>query len=179
MKKVDTAKIRRIITWIIILIVLFILQTGLCLFIFFDMTRSCFSSANECSSVVSMERVQKRKEIMKSMEQRMERMKSMEQRMEQRMESMERMEQRMERMEQRMERMEQRMEQRMERMEQRMESMERVKRGRMERGRMELRMNSMGRMEQRMERVEGVEPKAKNMDSDDLKNAMKKMESNR
>lgn len=34
MKKVDTAKIRRIITWIIILIVLFILLTGLCLFIF-------------------------------------------------------------------------------------------------------------------------------------------------
>ena len=66
MKKVDTAKKRRIITWIVILIVLFILLTGLCLFIFSDMIRSCFSSANECRSVDSMKRVQERKEIMKS-----------------------------------------------------------------------------------------------------------------
>lgn len=73
MKEVDTAKKRRIITWIIILIVLFILLTGLCLFIFSDMIRSCFSSANECipsRSLDSMERVQERNESMskKSME---------------------------------------------------------------------------------------------------------------
>ena len=170
MKKVDTAKIRRIITWIIILIVLFILQTGLCLFIFFDMTRSCFSSANECSSVVSMERVQKRKEIMKSMEQRMERMEQRMERME-RMKSMRSMERESMKSMERVKRMES-MEQRMERMEQRMERMERVKR--MERERMELRMYYL-------KREEGVELKAenKNMDSDDLENAMKKMESNR
>lgn len=60
MKEVDTAKKRRIITWIVILIILFILLTGLCLFIFSDMIRSCFSSANECRSVDSMERVQER-----------------------------------------------------------------------------------------------------------------------
>ena len=67
MKKVDTAKKRRIITWIVILIVLFILLTGLCLFIFSDMIRSCFSSANECCSVDSMEGIQKREKI-KNME---------------------------------------------------------------------------------------------------------------
>ena len=62
MKEVDTAKKRRIITWIIILIVLFILLTGLCLFIFSDMIRSCFSLTNECISVDSVERVQGRTE---------------------------------------------------------------------------------------------------------------------
>lgn len=68
MKKVDTAKKRRIITWIVILIILFILLTGLCLFIFSDMIRSCFSSANECipsRSLDSVERVQESKESMK------------------------------------------------------------------------------------------------------------------
>lgn len=105
MKEVDTAKKRRIITWIVILIILFILLTGLCLFIFSDMIRSCFSSANECRSVDSMERVQERKESMKIME-----------------------------------------------------SVERAKSA-----------EDMG----------GVELKAKNMDSDDLENAMEKMESNR
>lgn len=68
MKEVDTAKKRRIITWIVILIILFILLTGLCLFIFSDMIRSCFSSANECRSVDSMERVQERTKIMESRE---------------------------------------------------------------------------------------------------------------
>ena len=108
MKKVDTAKKRRIITWIIILIVLFILLTGLCLFIFSDMTRSCFSSANECipsSSLDSVERVQERTERMKSKE-------------------------------------------------------------------------SMGSVKS-AEDMGGVELKAKNMDPDDLENAMEKMESNR
>lgn len=60
MKKVDTAKKRRIIKWIIILIVLFILLTGLSL-LFFSMIRSCFSSVNECipsSSLDSMESIQ-------------------------------------------------------------------------------------------------------------------------
>ena len=107
MKEVDTAKKRRIITWIVILIILFILLTGLCLFIFSDMIRSCFSSANECRSVDSMERVQKRTEIMESKS--MKSMKSAED------------------------------------------------------------MGGTG----------GVELKAKNMDSDDLENAMEKMESNR
>lgn len=67
MKEVDTAKKRRIITWIVILIILFILLTGFCLFIFSDMIRSCFSSANECipsRSLDSVERVQGRKESM-------------------------------------------------------------------------------------------------------------------
>lgn len=54
MKKVDTAKKRRIIKWIIILIVLFILLTGLSL-LFFSMTRSCFSSVNECIPSRSLE----------------------------------------------------------------------------------------------------------------------------
>ena len=54
MKKVDTAKKRRIIKWIIILIVLFILLTGLSL-LFFSMTRSCFSSVNECIPSSSLE----------------------------------------------------------------------------------------------------------------------------
>ena len=76
MKEVDTAKKRRIITWIIILIVLFILLTGLCLFIFSDMTRSCFSSANECIPSSSLE-YHSRESMKKSMES-MERAKSME-----------------------------------------------------------------------------------------------------
>lgn len=62
MKKVDTAKKRRIIKWIIILIVLFILLTGLSL-LFFSMIRSCFSSVNECipsSSLDSVESIQER-----------------------------------------------------------------------------------------------------------------------
>lgn len=62
MKQVDTAKKRRIIKWIIILIVLFILLTGLSL-LFFSMIRSCFSSVNECipsSSLDSMESMQER-----------------------------------------------------------------------------------------------------------------------
>lgn len=67
MKEVDTAKKRRIITWIVILIVLFILLTGLCLFIFSDMIRSCFSSANKCIPSSSLE-YHSRESMKKSME---------------------------------------------------------------------------------------------------------------
>ena len=159
MKKVDTAKKRRIITWIVILIVLFILLTGLCLFIFSDMIRSCFSSANKCSSVDSVESIQKSKEIMISMECMEQRMRSMEQRMR----SMESMEQRMRSMEsmERMERMELRMEQRMRSMEQRME-------------RMELRKKSRESVKENMGRHIMY-----SMAPDDLENARKKMESDR
>lgn len=107
MKEVDTAKKRRIITWIIILIVLFILLTGLCLFIFSDMILSALNMSVPCCSSTNAEEV----ECKGSM-----------------------------------------------RCKESMERMERAKSA-----------EDMG----------GVELKAKNMDSDDLGEAMEKMESNR